>query len=268
MTTRGEVLDLGSSVLSAGFAPVKGTRHLSYPEVRFDRAGPVGDRQYCLVDLAAGRVLKTVQNSPLIAVVSSLTEAGLELTLPTGESISSMPEPTGEVVTSNYWGRAVDLELTDGPHAALMSEWLDRDVHLARAPRGAVVYNAPVSIVTTASLRDLGNRADHPDLTAEAARFRATLVIDTTTPYAEENWFGQVVRVGDVLLRVGPPIPRCAVIDLDPTDGIRRGRLLKTLAQYRPTNAAGEPCFGVSAEVIGPANATSSHRPAISFEEG
>jgi uncharacterized protein YcbX len=264
MTTRGEVLELGSSVLSAGFAPVKGTRHLSYPEVRFDRAGPVGDRQYCLVDLAAGRVLKTVENSTLMAVVSTLTDAGLEMTLPSAESVCAPPQPTGEVVTSNYWGRAVDLELTRGPHAELMSEWLDRDVRLARAPRGAVVYNAPVSIVTTASLRDLGGRADHPDLATEAARFRATLVIDTTTPYAEEAWLGRVVRVGDVLLRVGPPIPRCAVIDFDPTSGIRRGRLLKTLAQYRPTNAAGEPCFGVSADVVGPADV----RPAISFEEG
>ncbi|ONI66803.1 hypothetical protein BWI15_26770 [Kribbella sp. ALI-6-A] len=268
MTTHSEVLDLGSSVLSAGFAPVKGTRHLSYPEVRFDRAGPVGDRQYCLVDLAAGRVLKTVENSTLIAVVSTLTDAGLEITLPTGETVCAPPEPTGEVVASNYWGRTVDLELTRGPHAALLSDWLDRDVHLARAPRGAVVFNAPVSIVTTASLRDLGARADHPDLAAEAARFRATLMIDTITPYAEEAWLGHVVRGGDVLLRVGAPIPRCAVIDFDPTHGIRRGRLLKTLARYRPTNAAGEPCFGVSADVIGPADAGPSHGPTISFEEG
>ncbi len=41
-----------------------------------------------------------------------------------------------------------------------------------------------------------------------------------------------------------------AVIDLDPTTGERTGSLLTTLAATRATNRAGEPFFGVYAEVV------------------
>lgn len=243
-------------VLSAGFAPVKGTRHLAYGAVRFDRLGPVGDRSFCLVDVDRRRVLRTVQNPALVAVVSRLVGDELEVALPTGEQASGPVVPTGEVVTCEYWGRPVELRLLDGPHSGLFSAWLGRPVRLAAAGRNDVVFDAPVTLVTTASLRDLGARAGHPDLVAEAGRFRASLLVHTETPYVEDEWLGQEVLVGDVRLRIGVPVPRCAVVDVDPVTGERGGRLLKALAPYRPANAAGEPCFGVYAEVVGSGTVT------------
>ncbi|MGC2942028.1 MULTISPECIES: MOSC domain-containing protein [unclassified Brevibacterium] len=126
---------------------------------------------------------------------------------------------------------------------------------MVRAPRSAVVYGSPISIVTTASLRDLSRRMAEsdpaaPDLVAQAARFRATVVIDTDEPYAEETWAGQMINLGDRTVRIGAPIPRCAVMDLDPLTGDRNASVLKSLAGYRPRNAAGEPLFGVYAEVV------------------
>ena len=89
-----------------------------------------------------------------------------------------------------------------------------------------------------------------PDLVAQAARFRATVIIDTDVPYAEDRWEGQTVDLGDLQVRIGTSIPRCAVMDLDPLTGDRSAPVLKTLAGYRPRNAAGEPLFGVYAEVV------------------
>lgn len=240
----------GLDIVSVGFTPVKGTRHVRRPQARFDAEGPIGDRRYCLVDVERRQVLKTVQNPSLIGITAELHGEQLELTLPDGRSACAEPEPDDEVLTCEYWKRRTDLSLTGGPHSALLSSWLGRPVRLARAPRGDVVYGAPVTIVATASLDDLADRAARPWLIDEAARFRATFVIDTDVAFAEETWQGREISLGEIRVRIGAPIPRCAVMDLDPVTGERNARVLRTLAGCRPTNAAGEPVFGVYAEIV------------------
>jgi len=237
-------------VRSLGFTPVKGTRHLVQPGAAFDDAGPVDDRRYCLVDVERRRVLKTVENPSLLAVVARRRGEDLEIALPDGRTARAVPEPTRTTLTCSYWGRPTELALTEGPHAALLSSWLGRPVRLAEADRGAVVYGAAITIVATASLRDLGRRAGHPDLIAEASRFRATALVETETPYIEEGWQGRRMTLNGLAVRIGAPVPRCAVVDLHPATGQRDGRLLKTLAAYRRSNAAREPFFGVYAEVV------------------
>jgi uncharacterized protein YcbX len=209
----------------------------------------VGDRAWCLVDVAARRVLRTVQHPSLVGVVARVEDGVLSLTLPSGESVSAEPVPSGEVLECDYWGRRVPLELTSGSHAGLCSQFLGTDVRLAAAPRGGVVFDAPVTVVGTASLRDLSTRVGR---LVEAARFRATLVVETDEPYVEDTWLGAEVAVGEAAIRIGGPIPRCAVIDHHPGTGEKDARLLKALVTSRPTNKAGEPVFGVYVDVVRP----------------
>jgi hypothetical protein len=171
------------------------------------------------------------------------------MTLPSGESVAAPPVVTDEVVECDYWGRSVPLALTDGPHAELCSRFLGRDVRLAAAPRGGVVFASPVTLVGTASLQDLSQRVGR---TVEPARFRATLVVETDEPYVEDTWLGADVRVGGATVRIGVPVPRCAVIDHHPETGVKDARLLKALVATRPTNAVGEPVLGVYADVVQP----------------
>lgn len=229
-------------VRSAGFAPVKGMRHRPVPRLELDERGAVGDRAWCLVDVGARRVLRTVQHPSLMGVVASADGGSLALTLPDGSSVDAVPEASGETVTCDYWGRSVPLTLTEGPHAELVSRFLGTDVRLAAAPRGGVVFGDPVTLVGTATLDDLTARLGRP---VEAARFRATLVVETDEPYLEDTWLGTEVGVGGACLRVGVPVPRCAVIDHDPDTGEKDLRLLKALVGSRPTNTAGEPVLGV-----------------------
>lgn len=236
-------------VRAAGFAPVKGTRHLSLPVVELDERGPVGDRAWCLVDVGARRVLRTVQHPTLVGVVARVSAGVLSMTLPSGESVAAEPVPSSEVLDCDYWGRTVPLALASGPHAELCSRHLGKDVRLAAAPRGGVVFGSPVTVVGTASLRDLSTRVGR---LVEAARFRATLVVETDEPYVEDTWLGVEVAVGEAVVRVGGPIPRCAVIDHHPETGEKDARLLRTLVTSRPTNKAGEPMFGVYADVVRP----------------
>lgn len=230
-------------VRTVGFSPIKGTRHLAHPRLELDSLGPIGDRQWCLVDVGARRVLRTVQHPSLVSVVARTDGAVLEIGLPGGLSLAAEPVPTGETVTCDYWGRSVPLSLTDGPHAALLSDHLGRDVRLAAAPRGGVVFASPVTVIGSASLDALGEGVD-------AARFRATLVVETDEPWVEDSWLGTDLGVGDAVLRIGGPVPRCAVIDHHPETGVKDRRLLKALVQQRPVNEAGEPMFGVYAEVV------------------
>ncbi len=238
-------------VVSVGFAPVKGTRHLSYDAVTLDAHGPAGDRAFCLVDVERRKVLRTVQNRSLLAVRASWDGERLDLALPSGENVSAAPTPSGEQITCDYWGRSVTHELVVGPHSALLSDYLGKPVRLAASPRGGVVYGAPVSILTTASLRDLGERTGRTDLLATTARFRMTLVVDTDEAYAEDAWFGSELQIGDAVVRVDAAVPRCGVIDLAPATGAKDGSLLKALAGYRPATG-GEPWFGVDARVVTP----------------
>ena len=242
-------------VPSIGFAHIKGTRHEARPGAIVDAQGPVGDRPFCFVDVERAQVLKTVQNPRLIRMTTSLVDDTLTVTLPDGRSASGVPAGSGERLTCSYWKRPVDLELTDGPHSALASEWRGKSVRLARAHRGDVIYGAGLSIVTTASMRELADQSGHHELLDEAARFRATLVLDTDEPFIEETWRGRDVMlnvpdVGALRVRIGEPIARCAILDLDPITGERGSNLLKTLVASRPRNEAGEPYFGVNADVI------------------
>lgn len=232
-------------VRGAGATPVKGMRHLGLDAVELDAQGALGDRTHCLVDVERRRVLRTVQHPSLVGVVARTRGDDLELTLPSGATVSAPPTPTGESLTCDYWGREVDLALTDGPHGELLSDHLGTDVRLARAPRGGVVFGEPVTIVATASLDALG-------LGEEASRFRATLVVDTDEPWAEDGWLGRTVTAGAATLRIGGPVPRCAVVDHHPVTGVKDRRLLKQLVHDRPTNTAGEPMFGVYARCLTP----------------
>jgi uncharacterized protein YcbX len=240
-----------------GFAIVKGTRHLPVDKVVVDADGAVGDRAFCLVDVERKQVLRTVQHPALVRVTARLEGTALRLSLPTGDEVCAQPSRTGQHLQCDYWGRAVDLELLDGPHNALLSMWLGQEVRLAATPRRGVVYAGAVTLVTASSLRDLGERADHGSLVEEAGRFRATFVVETQgPPYQEEDWIGREISVGTTTLRVTTPIARCAVIDIDPATGARNGKLLKALAASRPRNDAGEPFFGVNAEVVRPGEVT------------
>ncbi|GAB3052025.1 MOSC domain-containing protein [Sediminivirga luteola] len=232
-------------VVAAGLSPMKGTRHLSRPQVILDQGGPAGDREFCLVDAEAGTVLRTVQHPALLAVVVRWSGGQLEATVPGQPPISASPEPAGGQIEAEYWGRTLTLELVGGPFAAAFSRYLNRPVQLARALRGGVVYGDQVTLVGTASLHAVVAASGRSEA-GDWRRYRPTLVVRTEEPFEEECWAGRDLKLGNAVVHVGEPVPRCAVIDIDPETGGRGRSLLGTLSA-RPGRR--EPVFGVYASV-------------------
>ena len=230
-----------------GFTPLKGGRHRAHATVDLTGTGPAGDRVFCLVDRAAGKVLRTVQNPSLVQAASRWESGVLTVDLP-HRTVEGVPAPTGELVELDYWGRPAELEICDGPWAQAFGEHLGYDVSLARAVRaGEVVYGGCVSIVTTSSLRLLSERLGRD---IEPARFRPTFVIDTgdLPAHAEDGWAGRTLRLGqDARVTVRQPIPRCAGVDLDPDKGVRDAPVLAELGGYRQGRDGLD--FGVDAAV-------------------
>jgi uncharacterized protein len=238
-----------------GFTPLKGARHVEHPSVELSPHGPVGDRVLCLVDPARDRVLRTVENPSMLRVLATWAGGRLGVTLG-DRRVDGAPQPTGDVRKVDYWGRVAEVELLDGPWSRLLSEHVGHDVALARpGHRGEVVYGGSVSLVTTSSLHRLSALVGGP---VEAARFRATFVVDTRgePPGVEERWVGRELTVGAAVVRVRGLMPRCAVVDHDPASGGRHLPVLRTLAGYGrgegAVPAVREPEFGVDADVVRP----------------
>lgn len=165
-----------------GFTSLKGARHLGRPFVDLTRDGPVGDREFCLVDQARERVLRTVENPTLVQTRAGWDAGVLTVTLP-GATVEGVPAFTGETRLLDYWGRRVALQIVDGPWAAAYSTHLGYDVVLARSTKGDVVYGASVSLVTTGSLDELSRRVGTRVLDAQ---LRATFTVHTDAPHRED----------------------------------------------------------------------------------
>lgn len=230
-----------------GFTPLKGGRHRSHDAVELAAEGPVGDRVFCLVDPARGRVLRTVENPSMVQVEARWDGDVLSVDLP-GGTAEGRPAPTGELLAVDYWGRTAKVETVAGPWATALSEHVGTDVVLARsATPGEVVYGASVTLVATASLRLLSERMGAP---SDSARFRSTFLLDTDEPHVEDTWVGRRLRLGSAEVTVRGVVPRCAVVDLDPVTGVRSAPVMKTLAGYR--RGEQEVHFGVDAVVTVP----------------
>lgn len=222
-----------------GLTPLKGARHAERASLRLDAAGLVGDRHFCLVDVERARVLRTVDVPALVLVDAHWDGTVLTTRTPEGREAVASPRPTGQHLFIDYWNRDARLEVLESPHARLLGEYLGRDLRLTRVSHpGEVVYGAAVSLVSTGELAQLGE--------SDSARFRATFTLDMERVPEP----GAQVRLGEAVVRIRRPIPRCRVIDINPATGEKDRRHLTTLAD-RP-RPAGELWFGVDAEVLVP----------------
>ncbi len=93
---------------------------------------------------------------------------------------------------------------------------------------------------------DDGSLGDLLGCPVDVARFLPNVVLDVDGDgFPEEEWTGRDVRLGDeVVLRVGPAMPRCVMVGLPQRRLEKDKRILRTLAQER------DLALGVQASVV------------------
>ena len=98
------------------------------------------------------------------------------------------------------------------------------------------------SLMSFASLRALSTDMG---VELDSLRFRGNFWIDDAEPWAELNWVGKEVQIGDVRFEVQKPIMRCVATAANPESGERDHNPLLPLKRLH-----GEPLFGVLVKPI------------------
>ncbi len=246
-------------VASIAYTPVKGTS-LTQPEsVDIAAGGIPHDRLFHLVDAATGRQLGA--SPKLLPVRSSLSPDGSELALelPGGRRVQGRVVLGEPIVGKVAWDgdRPVRSRAVAGPWSAALSDHLGQDVVLAQAVEDQRAVDVePITLVSHASVRRAEAQLGGQRL--GTARFRMNLNLDGVGEHEEDEWYGRRIAVGEAVLVVTGPVPRCAATTYAPDTGRRDAHTVKAIVQYRPPipePATGRPIkapFGVYARVERP----------------
>lgn len=220
-------------VVNIGHVVVKGMQFRTLDAASLTTAGIPGDRDFLLID-ERGRII-TKDLKRFIPWRASLEGTGEVLVLdgPSGQTIAGPAAGVSDVIELDYLGvRTLPARFVADTISNKLSAAVNQSVRIARVENtGDGVDVFPISLISTASVRDLGQRMGVEDL--EPARFRANIEVDGIGAYEEESWEGRHLQVGEAVLEMLNPIPRCAVTAMNPITGVRDHNTVGALARYR-----------------------------------
>jgi uncharacterized protein YcbX len=232
--------------------PVKGTKIHEPTAVHLTLQGVVGDRAFYLID-DRGRAVNGRQVGELATVESWYdAEANrLGLLLPDGTVVEDEPRLTGGVVVTDFMSHDVKGTVVEGPFGQALTDFAGKSLRLVAAHEvGAGSDRHPVTLASSASLEFLRTRRPEAH-DVDHRRFRTLIEIGGCRPHEEDTWSGRRLQVGQAILDVLEPVPRCSVIRQDPNTGKRSFDALKELFAYRKgrdASAYGPPIQQPSSE--------------------
>ncbi len=266
---------MSEGILSAiHIHPVKGCRRVEVGAATVTGSGLAGDRHWQVVDAEGACV--TQRAEPLLATVETALSGVDVIVSADGHGTATLSRAAGsQGQATSLIGVRVEVTDAGDEAAGWVSGLLGAPHRFVAAPEDGYtpppkidqfgqpitfVDLAPVLVANTASLDWLAKRANEP---FGIERFRANLVIETETPWAEDTW--ATATLGGASLEFGLPWPRCAVPQIDQTSGERRKEPAVVLKAHRWCDSTslegtlkrlveGNALFGVSS-AIGPEDA-------------
>ena len=223
--------------------PVKSLRLHHPDEVELVADGAREDRRFLLVD-DARRLYNGKRDTTLVRASAAWDPEArvLAVTLPGGERLDA-EVARGAPATVDVYGRRLRGHTVAGPWADALSDLAGRSLTLVEREDGAWATDSrPATMVSQGSLGLIDG---------DGRRFRMLLELDGPDALGEEQWTSRRVRVGEAVLLVGEPTPRCAVPSASPDSGVRDRDVLRELIDLRGA-VGGEACLGVYAEVLEP----------------
>lgn len=233
------------TIAQINIAPVKSMALVPLESVNLELGGIRDDRRFYLVN-GQGRLLTRRQVGRLAQLLASWdaqTER-LSIRFPDGAALESAPELDAPVWTI-VWGRRVRGRALLGDWAAALSEFCGQPVKLMMSDLPCQVFDEfPVSLLSRASVERLSSEMGmSEDECLATDRFRPTLLLDGCQPHQEDGWMNRTLYMGDAVVRVLAPDPRCAIVNQDPITGETDTDAVKSILDYRPNPLAAY--FGV-----------------------
>jgi uncharacterized protein YcbX len=242
------------TVARLSIAPVKSTRLHHPEEISLERFGAAGNRAFYLAR-PDGRLFTNKHHGPLVRLRADYdrAEERLGLGFPGGEVIDGDAARTAGAITTDFFGRAVQGHVLDGPWSEALSEYAGTPLVLVRPDRqGDGNDGYPVSLFSTASAEELARRSGHPEA-LDSRRFRMLIEVAGPGPHQEDGWIGRSVRVGAARVLVRMRVGRCVITTQSPETGEKDFDSLRALEAYRAARLPGTQIdFGVYASVVEP----------------
>jgi uncharacterized protein YcbX len=233
--------------------PIKGLA-LSHPAaVWLGPGGAAGDRDFFVAD-ATDRLVSVARTGALLTLAAEHDAAARWLVLRCTDGRRWEGEVTlGDRVDVHFWGaRRVAGRVVAGRWGEILSSFVGTPVRLVQAVvPGDGSDVRPVTLLGTDSVAELVRRSGVEAM--DARRFRMLIEFGGGGAHAEDGWEGHSLAIGDAVLRVHGPVPRCAGTTRDPASGDRDLPVVGMIKGYRAlkqTEAGKGVPFGAYADVV------------------
>lgn len=234
-------------VARLNIAPVRSLGLEAREEIFLGPDGVAEDRRFYVID-DGGRLVDQITVGEMVQV-TAWTDADatvLRLTFPDGKVVEDEVRLDGAIET-HFHNRTAIGHIVDGPWGAALSACIGRPVRIVRCDRvGGTRKGHPATLVTDGSLEALaavlGVGAVDP------RRFRMLIELEGGEPHEEDTWLGCRIGLGETVLEVSAPVPRCAMTTHDPETGRRDLGTLRAIKEYRGQTSE-NIIFGVWGEV-------------------
>lgn len=224
-------------VTRINITPVKGTRIETRRKVRLISDGVWENRRFYFID-RKGLMVNGKRTGELTKITSSYTCEDGRLVLDHMERgvVEGIVREFDEAVTTSFYGRPVSGRVIKGPWSGKVSEWVGENLRLVMVASGTTGTDVhPVTVVSNSSLKQLLEASDGPAKLWKD-RFRMLFEVDGLEAFEEDTWVGRQIRIGEAVVTIVGPIPRCVVTQRDPVTGSINYKTLQVLKEVRGEN--------------------------------
>jgi hypothetical protein len=237
------------TVARLSVTPVKGLALHHPEEILLELFGVAADRRFYLVR-ENGRLFSGLHHGPLVRIRGDweMDTDRLGLTFPDGTVVADAVR-LGDPVVTDFWGRRVSGRAVLGPWDEALTSFVGKQVRLVKADDPAAGVDVkPVTLVSEGSVAELGRKAGLDGV--DGRRFRMLIDLAGCSAHEEDTWAGRSLHLGEAVVEVLGPVPRCATTTRDPGTGIRDFDTLRTIEAYRGRRDGKNIDFGVYARVL------------------
>lgn len=235
--------------------PLKSGAGFDLETFEVDEQGPVGDRQWMLVN-SEGQFLTQRQNPKISQVKPKYRGDICEFHFGSESFSLTRKETLRSISQVKIWSSELPALEEEVRFSKQLSTFLGQEVRLVRYFSGSQrkinslnpEYSAetrftdqrPILLINTASLEEINKHLSEP---IDVLRFRSNIVIEPAAPFIEETW--KRIQIGDVILSQPKLCTRCKIINIDQKTGIAKNSepLEKVMELRKPVS--GKANFGV-----------------------